>query len=75
MGAYYSVYEVTRSYALAGDAEQSIQALQRAFRLGFPDVPQAVRDPDLASIRTDPRVIDLLGLKDVSKMSRDEGWR
>ena len=75
MGAYYSVYEIARSYALAGDAEQSIQALQRAFRLGFPDLPQVVRDPDLASIRDDPRVIDLLGMKDVSKMSRDEGWR
>jgi hypothetical protein len=75
MGAYYSVYEIARCYALAGDAERSIQALQRAFRLGFPDLPQAVRDPDLASIRKDPRAIDLLGLKDVSKMSRDEGWR
>jgi hypothetical protein len=33
-----------------------------------------VSDPDLASVRSDPRVIDLLGLKDVSKMTRDEGY-
>lgn len=75
MGAYYSVYEVARAFALAGETEQSIQALLRAFRMGFPDLPQAIRDPDLVSIRRDPRIVDVLGLKDVSTMSRDEGWR
>ncbi len=75
MGAYYSIYEIARCYARAGDSDRAVTALQRAFSLGFPDVPQAIRDADLASIRTDPRIIDLLGLKDVSKMSRDEGWR
>ena len=75
MGAYYSVYEIARCYALAGDSTHAIEALQRAFRLGFPDLGQAVRNPDLASIRSDSRVVELLGLKDVSTMSRDAGWR
>lgn len=75
MGGYYSVYEIARSYALAGDTARAIQALERAFRLGFPDLGQAVRDADLASIRQDPRVIELLGLKHVATMSRDAGWR
>lgn len=75
MGGYYSVYEIARSYALAGDTARAIQALERAFRLGFPNLGQAVRDPDLASIRQDPRVVEMLGLKDVSKMSRHAGWR
>ena len=57
MGAYYSVYEIARTYALAGDAEQSIQALQRAFQMGFPDLALAIHDPDLASIRRDSRVV------------------
>jgi len=75
MGGYYSVYEVARSHAMAGNVERAIEALQKAFDLGFPDLPQAVRDPDLASIRRDPRIVDLLGLRDTSTMSRVEGWR
>lgn len=75
MGGYYAVYEVARCYALAGDTERGIEALQRAFRLGFPDVRQVIRDPDLAALRRDSRVIDMLGLQDVSAMSRDDGWR
>ena len=75
MGGYYAVYEVARCYALAGDTERGVEALQRAFRLGFPDVRQAIRDPDLAALRRDSRVIEMLGLQDVSAMSRDDGWR
>jgi tetratricopeptide (TPR) repeat protein len=75
MGAYYSIYEIARSYSLAGELEPAVLALQRAFQLGFPDLPQAIRDPDLALVRRDARVIEMLGLGDVSKMSRDEGWR
>lgn len=58
MGGYYSVCEIARSYALAGDTARAIQELERAFRLGFPNVGQAARDPDLASIRQDPRVVE-----------------
>src|SRR5204862_2648408 len=57
IGAYYSVYEIARCYALAGDPTRAIQALQRALKLGLPDLLQAARDPDFASIRQDPRVI------------------
>jgi hypothetical protein len=75
MGAYYSIYDIARCHALAGDTARAIRALERAFEFGFPDLAQAVRDPDLASIRQDPRVVELLGLADVSAMSRDAGWR
>ena len=75
MGGYYAVYEVARCYALAGDTERGVEALQRAFGLGFPDVRQAIRDPDLAALRRDARVIEMLGMQDVSAMSRDDGWR
>ena len=75
MGAYYSIYEIARCQALAGNSTLAIAALERAFDLGYPDFHLAQRDSALASIRQDPRVIDLLGLKDVSRMSRDEGWR
>jgi len=75
MGAYFAIYNIACCHALAGDKEAAVRELARALELGFPNLGHPARDPDLASVRDDPRVIDLLGLKDVSKMSRDEGWR
>lgn len=75
MGAYFAVYNVACCHALSGETEPAVAALRRAFDLGFPDLAQPARDADLASVCGDPRVVELLGLKDVSKMSRDEGWR
>lgn len=75
MGAYYSIYNIACCHALAGKKELAIAALQRAYDLGFPDYGHMVSDSDLASIREDPRVVEMLGLQDVSKMSRSEGWR
>jgi hypothetical protein len=75
MGAYFAIYNIACCYALAGDREAAVRALTRALDLGFPNVGHPARDADLASVRDDPRVIDALGLKDLSKMSREEGWR
>src|SRR4051794_17142546 len=75
MGAYYSVYNVACCHALAGDKEKALATLERALALGFPSLSQPAKDDDLASLRDDPRFKKMLGLADVSKMSRDEGWR
>ena len=75
MGAYYSVYQIARCHARAGDKDLALAALERAFTLGYPSLSQPATDPELASLRADPRFRKLLGLEDVSKMSREEGWR
>src|SRR5262249_2164175 len=74
-GTYYPIYNNAFLPPPACEREAAIQALSRALELGFPNLGHPARDPDLVSIRDDPRVIELLGLKDVSRMSRDEGWR
>jgi hypothetical protein len=75
MGAYFSVYNLACCHALSGEKEAALRALERALALGFPDLAQPARDPDLVLLRDDPRFKKLLWLEDVSKMSRDEGWR
>jgi tetratricopeptide (TPR) repeat protein len=75
MGAYFAIYQIACCRAQMGDKDLAFQALRRAFDLGFPNHTQMVRDPALAPVRDDPRVVELLGLADVTKMSRDEGWR
>jgi hypothetical protein len=75
VGSYNAIYNAACSYALAGEKEPAIKALVSAYELGFPDFQQMITDPDLASVQNDPRIIELLSIKDTSKMSRDEGWR
>jgi hypothetical protein len=70
-----AAYNVVCCHALAGDKELAIKALERALTMGFPDLGRPARDPNLASLRDDARVKKMLWLGDVSKMSREEGWR
>ncbi|HKB37217.1 MAG TPA: tetratricopeptide repeat protein [Gemmataceae bacterium] len=75
MGAYVSVYRIAHCQARAGEKELAIRALERALDLGYPSLERPAAEPDLASLRDDPRFKKMLGLADVSKMSREEGWR
>lgn len=70
-----SAYNIACCYALLGEKEKAIQWLEKSFDLGYRHLPDAQQDPDLKSLRGDPRFIKIMGLADVSKMSRDEGWR
>ena len=53
-------YNLACSYAVLGLAEPALVALQRSLELGYPDFARLRRDPDLDSIRTDPRFIKLI---------------
>ncbi len=68
-------YNIACCYALLGDKENAIKWLEKSFALGFRNLAHAQTDGDLESLRQDARFIKLVGLVDVSKMSRDEGWR
>jgi tetratricopeptide (TPR) repeat protein len=53
-------YNLACSYAVLGMAEPAVTALQRSLELGYRHLEHLRRDPDLASLRHDPRFIRLL---------------
>jgi tetratricopeptide (TPR) repeat protein len=48
-------YNKACAYALMGKQDQALEALEQAFRSGIEDLKLLRTDPDLASIRNDPR--------------------
>jgi tetratricopeptide (TPR) repeat protein len=53
-------YNLACSYALLGLTEPAFAALQRALDLGYSHLAHLRRDPDLKSLRSDPRFARLL---------------
>ena len=70
-----AAYNIACCYALLGEKEQAFKWLQKAFDMGFRNLAHSQQDSDLVSLHDDPRFNKIVGLADVSKMSRDEGWR
>ncbi len=70
-----AAYNIACDYALIGEKEKAITWLEKAFKMGFTNLPGSQTDADLASIRDDPRYRNIVGLVDISNMSRDEKWR
>lgn len=70
-----AAYNIACDYALLGEKEQAFKWLQKAFDMGFRNLAHSFTDSDLQSLHDDPRFNKIVGLADVSKMSRDEGWR
>lgn len=68
-------YNIACCYALLGDKENAIKWLEKSFEMGFRDLEHAQTDSDLQSLRGDPRFLRIVGMADVTKMSRAEGWR
>jgi tetratricopeptide (TPR) repeat protein len=78
LGAGYpfnAAYNIACSYALLGEKDQAFKWLEKAMDLGYRNLQVVRIDTDLKLLRDDPRFIKLAALDDVSKMSRDEGWR
>jgi tetratricopeptide (TPR) repeat protein len=53
-------YNLGCSYALLGMTDKAFAALERALRLGYGYLGHLRRDPDLKSLRRDPRFVRLL---------------
>ena len=70
-----AAYNIACCYALLGEKEQAFKWLQKAFDMGFRNLAHSQQDSDLVSLHDDPRFNKIVGLADVSKMTRDEGWR
>lgn len=48
-------YNLACSHARLRDADAAIESLEKAVTLGYDDVIHLIKDPDLKSIRSDPR--------------------
>jgi len=78
LGAGYpfnAAYNIACSYAQLGEKEQAFKWLEKAMDMGYRNLQVVRIDTDLKLLHNDPRFIKLAALDDVSKMSRDEGWR
>lgn len=54
------LYNAACEYALADRLDQSIELLKKAYAAGFKDRDAVNKDPDLAKLRNDPRVKELI---------------
>ncbi len=67
-------YNIACCYSLLKNKQQSLYWLQKAMDLGYYNIAHAQTDSDLDFIAREQAFKDLLFLKDVSKMTRNEGW-
>ncbi len=68
-------YDLARCHARLGENERALEELERALKLGYRDRAGIRTDESFASLHDDSAFRNLLGLPDVSAMTRDEGWR
>ena len=68
-------YLIACCQAGLGRREQAIDALAAALGRGFRDLDRARADDCWQAWRDDERLRDLLGVVEVTGLSRDEGWR
>jgi tetratricopeptide (TPR) repeat protein len=69
------VRDVARCYVMLGEKEQALKALEQAFAMGYRRIDLIKGDPAFQSLQSEPRFQKLVATVDVSRMSRDEGWR
>jgi tetratricopeptide (TPR) repeat protein len=67
-------YNAACCYSLLKNKEQALYWLRKAMELGYYNVAHAQTDSDLDFVAGDQAFKDLLFLKDVHKMTRNEGW-
>lgn len=70
-----TAYRLACCHALLDEREEALASLEQALALRLRRLDQIAKEDGLASLRDDPRFRDLVGLIDVSELSRDEGWR
>jgi len=72
---FNAAYNIACCYALIGEKKEALKWLERALELGFRNLQQVRTDENLQSLHGDSDFTRLAAAHDVSKMSRDEGWR
>jgi tetratricopeptide (TPR) repeat protein len=70
-----AAYQIARCYAALAEKDAALKWLEQAFEMGFRDLQAAQTDADWENLRDDPRYRRIVALADVTKLSRNEGWR
>jgi tetratricopeptide (TPR) repeat protein len=68
-------YNMARAHARLDHKDDALRALRRALEEGFADDESLRSEPDLASLRDDPRFRSLTGLFPPEGLSRGDRWR
>lgn len=68
-------YDIACAHALKGDTKAALEHLEKALQTGFRDLNHLRTDSDLTALHSHPTWEELSASKDVSKISRDQGWR
>jgi tetratricopeptide (TPR) repeat protein len=68
-------YRMATCHVRRGDYEGAVRELRRALRLGLRDLGRPQSDKHWEPLLGDEAVREMLGIIDVSGMTRDEGWR
>ena len=70
-----ALYDLACAYALKGQKDKAYDLLNKSMAAGWRDLDHLRTDADLNSLHSDKRWEELAATKDVSKMTRDQGWR
>jgi hypothetical protein len=70
-----AAYNIACCHARLGAKGQALDWLQKSLGLGFRSISQMQEEKDLRALHDDERFRKIAGVVDVSKLSRDEGWR
>lgn len=68
------MYNIACGYALLGKKDEAITWLKMALDEGFPEQETLEKDDDVDSLRSDPRFIQLTGLKPPAGLSPSKQW-
>ena len=71
----YMIYNIARCYARLGENDQALKWLEKAFANGYRHLREAQSDPVFQPLRNNSRFLDVVGLPDTVRLSRDDGWR
>ena len=72
---FNQAYNIGCCYALLGEKEPAFEWLRKSMDLGWRDLIHARNDDDLIPLREDPRFKGLFAVVDVSKLTREQGYR
>ncbi|QYK52069.1 MAG: hypothetical protein KF824_07335 [Fimbriimonadaceae bacterium] len=68
-------FEIAAGYCKLKDEKNAWKNLELAMQAGFRDLKTVQTDSRLELLHSNPKWEDLAATKDVTKMTRDEGWR
>ena len=68
-------FEIACAYAQKKDEKNAWKSLDQAMSAGFRSLPQIVKDPRLEILHKGSKWEEITATKDLSKMSRSEGWK